>query len=101
MAETAARVPPYVLMATGRRSARCGRGSQEWHRRGGIRLMMRGAVAGAVADTGFAAPGKCMLDHHLRRTAAAFLFVCAMLACAPLQARLHHVKPGQAPELEA
>ena len=42
-----------------------------------------------------------MLDHPLRRAAATLLLVCATLACAPLQARLHHVKPGQAPELEA
>jgi len=42
-----------------------------------------------------------MLDRYLRRVASALLLVCATLACAPLQARLHHVKPGQVPELEA
>ena len=42
-----------------------------------------------------------MLDHHLRKAATSLLLLCAMLACAPLQARLHHVRPGQVPDLEA
>lgn len=42
-----------------------------------------------------------MLDQHLRRAASVLLFFCAALVCTPLQARLHHVKPGQMPELEA
>lgn len=42
-----------------------------------------------------------MLDHELRRAAVALLLVCVSLACAPALARLHHVKPGKVPELEA
>lgn len=42
-----------------------------------------------------------MFEHCLRRGVAALLLACAILASAPAQARLHLVKPGQVPELEA
>lgn len=42
-----------------------------------------------------------MFDQHLRRVVTALLLACVALACAPVHARLHHVKPGQVPELEA
>lgn len=42
-----------------------------------------------------------MFDHCLHRGIAALLIACAFLFSAPVQARLHHVKPGNVPELEA
>ncbi len=42
-----------------------------------------------------------MSDHFLRRGATALLLACMVLLSMPLQARLHHVKPGKIPELEA
>jgi dipeptidyl aminopeptidase/acylaminoacyl peptidase len=42
-----------------------------------------------------------MSNRRTRRGVAAWLLSFAVLVCAPAQARLHHVKPGQAPQLEA
>lgn len=42
-----------------------------------------------------------MFDSLRRRAATALLLVFASLVCAPVMARLHLVKPGQVPELEA
>ena len=41
------------------------------------------------------------MNQHTRRTSVAGLLFLLGLTCAPVEARLHHVKPGQVPELEA
>src|SRR5687768_16387569 len=60
---------------------------------------MYGRMAGTIPE--FAFRGICMSDFFPRHAAAALLFFCASFLCVPAMARLHLVKPGQVPELEA